>query len=78
VEECHIVDERLRFVARLLDGEQMAGLCQEFGISRKTGYKIYDRYKARRPRADGSQSTALPTRESVAAADRDADGASQA
>lgn len=23
--ECHVVDERLRFVARLLDGEQMAG-----------------------------------------------------
>lgn len=43
--ECHIVDERLRFVARLLDGEQMAGLCKEFGISRKTGDKIYDRYK---------------------------------
>ena len=39
------MDERLRFVARLLDGEQMAGLCKEFGISRKTGYKIYDRYK---------------------------------
>lgn len=43
--ECQVEDERLRFVARLLDGEQMAGLCQEFGISRKTGYKIYDRYK---------------------------------
>ena len=43
--ECHTVDERIRFVARLLDGEKMAGLCQEFGISRKTGYKIYDRYK---------------------------------
>jgi len=39
------VDERLRFIARLLDGEKMAGLCAEFGISRKTGYKIYDRYK---------------------------------
>jgi putative transposase len=39
------MDERLRFVARLLDGEKMAGLCEEFGISRKTGYKIYDRYK---------------------------------
>jgi putative transposase len=24
----------------------MALLCAEFGISRKTGYKIYDRYKA--------------------------------
>jgi putative transposase len=39
------MDERLRFVARLLDGEKMAPLCQEFGISRKTGYKIYQRYK---------------------------------
>jgi putative transposase len=37
--------ERLRFVARLLEGEKMAPLCAEFGISRKTGYKIYDRYK---------------------------------
>ena len=43
--ECNIVEERLRFVARLLDGEKMAGLCREFGISRKTGYKIYNRYK---------------------------------
>jgi hypothetical protein len=39
------VDERLRFVARLLDGEKMAPLCREFGISRKTGYKIFHRYK---------------------------------
>lgn len=44
--ECQAMDERLRFVARLLDGEKMAPLCAEFGISRKTGYKIYDRYKA--------------------------------
>jgi putative transposase len=43
--ECHIVEERLRFIARLLDGEKMAGLCREFGISRKTGYKIFKRYK---------------------------------
>src|SRR6188768_4275690 len=39
------MDERLRFVARLLEGEKMAGLCREFDISRKTGYKIFDRYK---------------------------------
>jgi putative transposase len=38
------MDERLKFVARLLDGEKMAGLCREFGISRKTGYKILGRY----------------------------------
>src|SRR5690242_15420845 len=43
--ECHVMDERLRFVARLLEGEKMARLCAEFGISRKTGYKIFDRYK---------------------------------
>jgi putative transposase len=39
------MDERLRFVARLLEGEKMAGLCREFDISRKTGYKIFQRYK---------------------------------
>ena len=39
------MDERLRFVARLLDGEKMAPLCREFGISRPTGYKIFTRYK---------------------------------
>ena len=38
------MDERLKFVARLLDGEKMAGLCREFGVSRKTGYKILARY----------------------------------
>jgi len=41
---CRPMDERLKFVARLLDGEKMAGLCREFGISRKTGYKILGRY----------------------------------
>jgi putative transposase len=39
------MDERLRFVARLLEGEKMAELCREFDISRKTGYKIFTRYK---------------------------------
>ena len=39
------MEERLRFVARLLDGEAMTDVCREFGISRKTGYKIFDRYK---------------------------------
>jgi putative transposase len=38
------MDERLKFVARLLDGEKMAVLCREFGISRKTGYKLINRY----------------------------------
>ena len=39
------MDERLRFVARLMDGEKMAELCREFDISRKTGYKIFSRFK---------------------------------
>ena len=39
------MDERLKFVARLLDGDKMAVLCREFEISRKTGYKIFQRYK---------------------------------
>jgi transposase-like protein len=43
--ECSVMDERLRFVSRLLDGEAMSEACREFGISRKTGYKIFTRYK---------------------------------
>jgi putative transposase len=39
------MDERLKFVARRLDGEKMAPLCREFAISRKTGYKILKRYR---------------------------------
>ena len=35
------MDERMRFVIRLKDGESMAALCREFGISR-------------RPRAEGT------------------------
>lgn len=36
--------ERLKFVARVLDGEKIAAQCREFGISRKTGHKIISRY----------------------------------
>ena len=43
--ESSVMDERVRFVARLLDGEAMSDVCREFGISRKTGYKIFNRYK---------------------------------
>jgi transposase len=43
--ECSVMEERLRFVARLLEGEGMSELCREFGISRKTGYNIFNRYK---------------------------------
>jgi transposase len=43
--ESSVMEERLRFVARLLDGEGMSVVCRSFGISRKTGYKIFNRYK---------------------------------
>jgi len=43
--ECSVTEERLRFVARLLEGEGMSEVCRSFGISRKTGYKIFNRYK---------------------------------
>jgi putative transposase len=39
------MDERMRFVIRLKDGESMASLCREFNISRKTGYKIFEGYE---------------------------------
>ncbi|HZN29143.1 MAG TPA: helix-turn-helix domain-containing protein, partial [Xanthobacteraceae bacterium] len=40
-----VMEERPRFVARLLEGEAMTDVCRDFGISRKTGYKIFDRYR---------------------------------
>ena len=44
--ECSVMDERLRFVVKLLDGEAMTDMSsREFGISRKTGYKIFARYR---------------------------------
>src|SRR5580698_5566447 len=43
--ESSVMDERMRFVIRLKDGESMASLCREFGISRKTSYKIFERYE---------------------------------
>lgn len=43
--ECRVMDERMKFVGRLLSGDKMSELCAEFGISRKTGYKIWGRYQ---------------------------------
>jgi len=42
---CSAMEERLCFIARLLDGEAMTDVCLAFGISRKTGYKLFNRYK---------------------------------
>lgn len=62
-------DERLKFIIELLNGESMARLCREFGVSRKTGYKILKRYqteglvglqdRSRRPNRTANQ---LPSR----------------
>ena len=38
---------RANFISRLKEGERMSDLCEEFGISRKTRYKIQERYKWR-------------------------------
>ena len=43
--EGSVIDERLRFVSRLLHGETMTEVGREFGIARKTGDKIFTRYQ---------------------------------
>src|ERR1700687_4705013 len=60
-----VLDGGIGFFARFLGGGAMALLCREFNISRKTGYKIFDRYKecglegisdrTRRPHRYGNQ-----------------------
>jgi transposase InsO family protein len=51
------VSERLQFVQRWQDGERVVDLCREFGISRKTAYKILARYKEDGPRGLYDRST---------------------
>ncbi len=73
------MDERLKFVARLLEGEKMAGLCREFGISRKTGYKIFNRYKETGLEGlDRPQPPTLSPCQPAAVPGRDADRAAEA
>ena len=69
--ECSVMDGRVRFVGRLLDGEGMSEVCRAFGISRKTGYKIWDRYRQEglealtdRSRLRCATLTSCPTRSS--------------
>jgi len=39
------MEERIKFISHYLDGElSLAALCREFGISRKTGYKLVRRF----------------------------------
>lgn len=65
--ETSVMDERMKFVGCLLSGEKMARLCREFGISRVTGYKIWNRYQEQgtsglpnRSRAPHSHPNQLP------------------
>jgi len=44
--ETCVMDERVMFIGECLRGElPMSGLCERYGISRKTGYKWLDRYR---------------------------------
>jgi putative transposase len=41
------MNQRTLFIGRILKGgDEMAALCREFGISRKTGYKWLERYRS--------------------------------
>ena len=45
--ETDVRNERIRFVVEALKEEDsMSGVCQRFGISRKTGYKWLARYQS--------------------------------
>lgn len=54
-----VVERRLRFVLAAETGEEpISGLCEAFGISRKTGYKWIDRYRAEGPAGLADRSSA--------------------
>jgi len=76
--ECHVMDERLRFVARLLDGERMTTLCEEFGISPEDGLQnLRPLQSLGRAGADGPQSPPAAARESAADNHRTSDRSAQ-
>lgn len=39
------MDERVKFIARFLEGEKVARLAVEYGISRQTAYKVIERHQ---------------------------------
>ena len=48
--ESRIVNERVKFIADVLKGEQsITDLCQRYGIARKTGYKWMERFQEAGP-----------------------------
>ena len=44
--ESSVMDERTKFISKLIQGEKMTHVCAEFGISRKTGHKLWNRYQS--------------------------------
>ena len=58
-QECHVMDERVRFVARLLEGEKMAPLCAELAFRGR-----------RATRSSSGTRTAASERLATAVADR--------
>jgi putative transposase len=71
--ECHAVDERARFVARLMDCEPMTALCEQFGISRKDRLQDLPALSEDwHPWAQRSEPAAVSTRQSASARRRDA------
>ncbi len=48
------MDQRIRFIREYLEEDRFfSELCQEFGISRKTGYKWVERYLSEGPGSHG-------------------------
>jgi len=72
------MDDRLRFVARLLDGEKMAPLCREFDLSRNTGYRVFQRYKDCGLEGPIPPSTPLPAGEAAVLPDQETDRSARA
>ena len=48
---CSVMDERLRLVVNMIDGEPMTEVCRGFGISRKIGHEVLARYREHRAEA---------------------------
>lgn len=72
------MDQRMKFVQRLNEAdEEMAELCREFGVSRKTGYKWLRRYEAGGAAALANQSRA-PHRQANATPDEQVQAVLQA
>ena len=71
------MDERIKFIARILDDESMAAVCRDFNISRKTGYKSSNATMILVCRLDRPFAAALPACQSAAGPDRDTDRALQ-